>query len=233
MADKKRILLVEDEPNLAFNLQFNLQTEGFDVVTAVDGLQAIERFDQDGPFDLIILDCMLPEISGFEVAKHIRRKDDQTHILMLTALGKDEDRLKGFESGVDDYVTKPFHLQEFLLRVRRMIRRSQYFQENSPTQVLRYADFELDPEALRLKAPSGTHTLTAMEADILKEFMSNPNRVLSREHLLEAVWGMKGDIETRTVDNFVVRLRRYLEADPANPRHLVSVRGRGYRLVEG
>lgn len=229
---KKRILLVEDEPNLAFNLQFNLQAEGFEVAPAVDGQIAIDKFDREGPFDLIILDCMLPEVSGFEVARHIRGKDDQTHILMLTALGKDEDRLKGFEAGVDDYVTKPFHLQEFLLRVRRMIKRSQYFQDNA-AQVLRHGVFELNPEVLLLKTPTGSYTLTAMEADILKEFMSNPNRVLSREHLLEAVWGMKGDIETRTVDNFVVRLRRYLEEDPTKPRYLVSVRGRGYRLVEG
>ncbi len=232
---KKRILLVEDEPHLAFNLQFNLQAEGFDVVPAVDGQNAILKFDREGPFDLIILDVMLPEVSGFDVARHIRRSDDQTHVLMLTALGKEEDRLRGFEAGADDYITKPFHLQEFLLRVKRMIRRSQYFNRASEPQespLLRYGPFELDTELLQLKSPSGQFTLTAMEADILKEFMTNPTRVLSRQYLLDSVWGMKGDIETRTVDNFIVRLRRYLETDPAKPHHLVSVRGRGYRLVE-
>lgn len=230
---KKRILLVEDEPHLAFNLQFNLQAEGFDVVPAVDGQIAVNKFDKDGPFDLVILDVMLPELSGFEVARHIRLHDDQIHILMLTALGRDEDRLKGFEAGVDDYVTKPFHLQEFLLRVKRMIRRSKYFQGvATKDHILRHASFELDTELLQLKTQTDAYTLTALEADVLKEFMSNPNRVLSREHLLEVVWGMKGDIETRTVDNFIVRLRRYLEQDPATPRFLVSVRGRGYRLVE-
>jgi DNA-binding response OmpR family regulator len=232
---KKRILLVEDEPNLAFSLQFNLQAEGYDVVPAVDGQIAIGKFDKDGPFDLIVLDAMLPEVNGFDVARHIRARDDQTHILMLTALGKEEDRLRGFEAGIDDYVTKPFHLKEFLLRIRRMLRRSQYFQpsaEATPQHVLRFGPFELDAEVLSLTTPTGVHSLTALEADILKQFMNNPKRVLSREYLLSTVWGMKGDIETRTVDNFVSRLRRYLEVDPSQPRYLVSVRGRGYRLVE-
>ena len=234
---KKKILLVEDEPNLAFNLQFNLQAEGYDVVPAVDGLIATKKFAADGPFDLIILDVMLPEMNGFEVARHIRGSDDQTQILMLTALGREEDRLKGFEAGIDDYVTKPFHLQEFLMRVRRMIRRSTFFQEkdvstaNAPNALIACGPFALDVEVLELTAPHGKFSLTALEADILKEFMKNPRRVLSRQHLLDTVWGMKGDIETRTVDNFIVRLRRYLEPTPTEPRYLVSVRGRGYRLV--
>lgn len=235
---KKRVLLVEDEPNLAFHLQFNLQAEGYDVVPAVDGQIAIDKFERDGPFDLIILDVMLPEVNGFDVARHIRGRDDQTHILMLTALGQEEDRLRGFEAGVDDYITKPFHLAEFLLRVKRMIRRSKYF---TPTEtaaaaaashVLKFGPFELDVELLQLTSPTGQFTLTALETDVLREFMKNPKRVLSRQHLLDTVWGMKGDIETRTVDNFIVRLRRYMETDPTKPRYLVSVRGRGYRLVE-
>lgn len=239
---KKRILLVEDEPNLAFQLQFNLQAEGYDVSPAVDGVIAVKKFATDGPFDLIILDVMLPEMNGFEVARHVRDRDDQTQILMLTALGKEEDRLKGFEAGVDDYITKPFHLQEFLLRVRRMIRRSTFFEKapeatpapsaSLPANVIRCGPFVLDTDLLQLTAPHASHSLTALEADILKEFMNNPKRVLSRQHLLDTVWGMKGDIETRTVDNFVVRLRRYLEPDPGNPKFLISVRGRGYRLVD-
>lgn len=233
---KKRVLLVEDEPHLAFNLQFNLQAEGYDVIPAVDGRVAIDKFDKDGPYDLVILDVMLPELNGFEVAHHIRAKDDTTQILMLTALGKEEDRLKGFEAGIDDYVTKPFHLKEFLMRVKRMMRRSQYMQaEEAPaatdSHVLKFGALQLDTELLQLRTKQGEFTLTAMETDVLKEFMKNPNRVLTRQHLLDTVWGMKGDIETRTVDNFIVRLRRYIEEDPARPQHLVSVRGRGYRLV--
>ncbi len=234
---KKKILIVEDEPNLAFNLQLNLKAEGFDVVLAADGLAALDRFGDAGPFDLIILDVMLPELSGIEVAKKIRATDDQTHILMLTALGKEDDRLRGFEAGADDYITKPFHLKEFLLRVKRMVHRAQFFHPaeiaTAESPILKFGPFELNTELLQLDAPGGGFTLTAMEADVLKEFMQNPKRVLSREHLLDAVWGMKGDIETRTVDNFIVRLRRYLESDPANPKFLLSVRGRGYRLVDG
>lgn len=234
---KKKILVVEDEPNLAFNLQLNLKAEGYDVVLAADGQSALDRFGDAGPFDLVILDVMLPELSGIEVAKTIRGKDDQTHILMLTALGKEDDRLRGFEAGVDDYITKPFHLKELLMRVKRMVQRAKYFQAPAEAAVespiLKFGPFELDTELLQLKSPGGGFTLTAMEADVLKEFMQNPKRVLSREHLLDAVWGMKGDIETRTVDNFIVRLRRYLETDPTNPRFLLSVRGRGYRLVDG
>lgn len=234
---KKRILLVEDEPNLAFNLQFNLQAAGYEVIPAVNGQIAIEAFSAAGPFDLVILDVMLPEINGFQVARHIRSGDDQTHILMLTAMGKEEDRLQGFEAGADDYITKPFHLQEFLLRVRRMVKRAQYFLQPAATEttahILRYGPFELNTELLQLRGPSGNHLLTALETDVLKEFMLHPDRVLSRQYLLDAVWGMKGDVETRTVDNFIARLRRYLEADPTQPRYLVSVRGRGYRLIAG
>src|SRR5690606_1059574 len=124
---KKKILLVEDEPNLAFNLQFNLQAEGYEVVPAVNGLIAVEKFKQDSSFDLIILDVMLPELDGFGVAKEVRKIDDQIHILMLTAMGREEDRLKGFNIGVDDYITKPFHLKELLLRVKRMVKRAEHF----------------------------------------------------------------------------------------------------------
>jgi len=237
---KKKILLVEDEPHLAFNLQLNLQSENYDVVLAIDGKIALDQFKAESPFDLIILDAMLPEIDGFNVAKAIRQNDDQTHILMLTALGREEDRVKGFEAGIDDYITKPFHLQELLLRVKRMIRRSKYFVapsepmtdvETKKISFIQHGPFKLNIEALNFESPTGIHSITAMEADILKEFLSHPDRVLSREHLLDTVWGMKGDIETRTVDNFIVRLRRYIEKNPSKPQYLISVRGRGYRLI--
>jgi DNA-binding response OmpR family regulator len=236
--DKKRILLVEDEPNMAFSLQFNLQLEGFDVVPAVDGLIAITKFENEGPFDLIILDVMLPEIDGFEVARRIRLKDDQTHILMLTALAKEDNRIKGFEAGIDDYITKPFHLKELVLRVKRMLKRAQYM--NSGTEhesttgegLLIHGPFQLNYEILLLNTPQGQFSVTPMEADILREFFANPTRVLSRQYLLDKVWGVKSNIETRTVDNFIVRLRKYLEANPAEPTYLISVRGRGYRMID-
>jgi len=230
---KKKILLVEDEPHIAFSLQFNLQAEGYDVVPALNGRVALEKFKSEGPFDLIILDVMLPELDGFAVARGIRKEDDQTGILMLTARAAEEDRIKGLETGVDDYITKPFLLKELLLRVRRMAQRAGYLAEVAEmahSHIFKHGPFELDVESLNLKGPHGEHALTKIEADMLREFFCHPNRVLSREQLLEKVWGIKADIETRTVDNFIVRLRRYLEADPSKPELLVSVRGRGYRL---
>lgn len=237
---KPKIMVVEDEPHLAFNLELNLKSEGFQVIIANDGPSALNLFQSAGPFDLIVLDVMLPELSGFEVATHIRLKDDQTQILMLTAMGREEDRIKGFEVGVDDYITKPFHLKEFLLRVKRMVRRSGFFVKDFPEATalskpslkatLDFGPFTLDTDTLELDTPIKKFSLTALEADVLKEFFLNPDRVLSRSHLLQKVWGIKGDVETRTVDNFIVRLRRYLEVDPTNPTYLVSVRGRGYRL---
>ena len=230
----KKILLVEDEPHIAFSLQFNLQAEGYDVVPAANGRIALERYRSDGPFDLIILDVMIPELDGFAVAREIRKNDDQTGILMLTARASEEDRIKGLETGVDDYITKPFHLKELLLRVKRMARRAGYLvpegTDLTNTHLFKHGPFELDVESLQLKGPQGDHPLTKIEADMLSEFIRHPQRVLSREYLLDKVWGIKADIETRTVDNFIVRLRRYLEADPARPEILVSVRGRGYRL---
>ncbi len=235
-SDRKKVLLAEDEPNLAFSLQFNLQTEGYDVVAVPNGRLAIERWSKDGPFDLIILDVNMPEMNGFEVAREIRKTDDQTGILMLTARAADEDRVEGLEAGVDDYISKPFHLKELLLRVRRMAKRAEYLAPEATTgpavPLMKFGPFELNVEALQLKTPRGEWTLTKLEADILREFMSHPKRVLSREYLLSQVWGIKGDIETRTVDNFIMRIRRYIEADPAKPEYLVSVRGRGYRLNE-
>ena len=237
MVTKKRILLVEDEPHLAFHLEFNLQAEGYEVIPAQNGLIALEKHKNFGPFDLIILDVMVPEINGFEILKRVRESDDHTGILMLTALASESDRLKGLEWGADDYITKPFHLKELLLRVRRMVKRAELFsssQKDGTTrvseQVLKCEGLDLDIESLTLTSKTGVHALTALECEVLSEFMKHPNRVLSREHLLEKVWGLRASIETRTVDNFVLRLRRYIEVDPANPYYLESIRGRGYRL---
>lgn len=231
----KKILLVEDEPHLAFNLEFNLSSEGYEIVLAANGRSAIEKFEKTGPFDVVVLDVMLPEIDGFEVARIIRSRDVKTGILMLTARASESDVIKGLESGADDYLTKPFHLQEFLLRVRRMAERSDLFVASpgasSGSEVLILGSLRLDVEGSKLTTPRGMFDLTALEVGMLKEFMKNPGRVLTREYLLAHVWGTKGQIETRTVDNFVMRIRKYVEEDPSNPILLESVRGRGYRLV--
>ena len=238
--NKKRILLVEDEAHLAFTLDFNLQQEGFETTPAVNGTVAIEKFESMGPFDVIILDVNLPEQNGFEVLKHIRSKDQSTGILMLTARAADADRLNGFKMGADDYITKPFHLEELLMRVKRMADRSDLIKNNhqedsAPTEegsktVLVAGCFKLDTDSLTLYTPETEHQLTALESDLLAEFIRNEKKVLSREYLLKNVWGVTGTIETRTVDNFVARLRRYLETDPATPVFLTSVRSRGYRF---
>jgi len=235
--NRKRILLVEDEPNLAFSLELNLRAENYEVILAKDGIEALTFYRDSGPFDLLILDVMLPEMDGFKVAKLIRAKDLHTGIIMLTARAAEDDRIHGLELGVDDYITKPFHLQELLLKVKRATERVRLFASGSTaldgkdqeTRIV-CGPFTLDTEALTFSGPAGKTNLTALEADVLKEFMQNAGRVLSREHLLAKVWGVNGNMETRTVDNFVMRLRRYIESDPAKPEVLESVRGRGYRF---
>ncbi|MBP9709304.1 MAG: response regulator transcription factor [Oligoflexales bacterium] len=246
--NKKKILLVEDEPNLAFNLLFNLQQEGYLVTASTDGLHALEVYNSEGPFDLILLDVMLPGINGFEVAKNIRQNDQITGILMLTAKSSEEDRIQGFTVGVDDYLIKPFSLAELLLRIRRMLTRKDFFDIglNSANSLntldalnkgpvpaesfFRAGQIKLNISSLELETQNGKFNITDLEAKILKEFLSHPNKVLPREYLLSYVWGIKAHLETRTVDNFIVRLRRYLEKDPSNPEQLVSIRGKGYRL---
>jgi two-component system alkaline phosphatase synthesis response regulator PhoP len=233
LSAKKKILLVEDDPHIAFSLELNLKEEGYDVTSVDNGLAAVDKYKNNGPFDLVILDIMVPEMDGFQVAKFIRSKDVKTGILILTARAADSDRIRGLEIGVDDYITKPFHLTELLLKVKRATQRVEMFEKGGEEakSVIRCGAFELNRDALHLTTPNGSQTLTALEADILSEFMLNPNRVLSREHLLHKVWGMNGNFETRTVDNFIMRLRKILEEDPSAPKILESVRGRGYRFT--
>lgn len=227
------LLLVEDEPHLAFTLKLNLEVEGFVVVHASDGAQAVQDFVTKGPFQAVILDVMLPEMDGFQVAKAIRQHDARVGILMLTARSGEHDRLLGFEAGVDDYIAKPFHLKELLARVRRMTERAALYSSKadaSAVHLFSVGTIELDCEQLTLKSGDSKHPVTKLEADFLRELMANPGRVISREHLLEKVWGLRATTETRTIDNFVVRLRKMIEEDPKNPKILISVRGKGYKL---
>jgi DNA-binding response OmpR family regulator len=228
-----KLLLVEDEPHLAFTLKLNLEAEGFDVVYAGDGAQAIQDFATKGPFHGVILDVMLPEIDGFQVARAIRHNDPRIGILMLTARTGENDRLLGFEAGVDDYIVKPFHLKELLARVRRMTERADLYrspQESSDQDILTLGPLKLDYNQLSLTNHGIVHTVTKLEADFMRELMLSPGRIVSREHLLEKVWGLRSTTETRTIDNFVVRLRKMIESDPKNPKILISVRGKGYKL---
>ncbi len=228
-----RLLLVEDEPHLAFTLRLNLEAEGFEVIYAADGAQAVQDFSTKGPFHAIILDVMLPELDGFAVARAIRHHDARIGILMLTARTGENDRLLGFEAGVDDYIAKPFHLQELLARVRRMTERAALYQSKTSTaksEQFSAGDLHLDCNQLTLTQGEKTNTVTKLEADFLRELMSSPGQVISREHLLENVWGLRATTETRTIDNFVVRLRKMIEVDPKVPSILISVRGKGYKL---
>ncbi len=227
-----RILLVEDELNLARPLQFNLEQEGYEVFSTPSGKDALALYQRE-PFDLIILDLMLEEMDGFEVARQVRQRDQRLPIIMLTARSTVQDRIHGLELGADDYMIKPFHLRELLLRVERMLERTSWYteKEQSPTRKITVAGYGVDLDRLSGDGPRGPLQLTALEADLLDTLTSHPNHVFSRGELLEKVWGYHSEVETRTVDNFIVRLRKHFEEEPEQPHHFVSLRGKGYMYV--
>jgi len=226
-----RILVVEDERNLAEGLAYNLRLEGYEAVIAPDGKEALRLFEE-GQWSLVILDLMLPQVDGLEVARRIRLQDLQIPILILTAKGREEDRIEGLQSGADDYLAKPFHLQELLLRVKGMLRRRNWYRRVSPPGSLYrfgehcWVDFSMG----KAGGPLGPRELTEMEAGILRLLIEREGEVVTREEMLATVWGYHPEVETRTVDNFIRRLRTYFEQDPSVPRHILSVRGRGYRF---
>jgi len=223
-----RILIIEDEESLAIGLEYNLSEEGYIIERAEDGLKAIEIFNSSS-FDLIILDVMLPYLDGFEVAKHIREKDPQIPILMLTARTGAKDRVQGLEIGADDYLTKPFHLEELLLRVQGMLKRKMWYKSAASMEpTYRIGDNTLNFENLICTDGEKEIHLTAHEAMFLKYLIENKNRIISRQELLENVWNISSEVETRTVDNFIVKLRKYLEPNPSKPIYIKSVRGAGY-----
>lgn len=223
-----RILLVEDEETLAVGLEYNLSEEGYIVKWAENGREAVELFKKE-KFDLIILDIMLPYLNGFEVAGIIRQTDPQIPVLMLTAKTESGDKVKGLEKGADDYMTKPFHLQELLLRVKGMLRRKTWYKhsyENKP--VYKFGGNEINFESLICHNGKEEIRLTPQEAVLLKYLIERKGEIVSRKELLENVWHLNPDIETRTVDIFIARLRKYFETDPANPVYFKSIRGAGY-----
>lgn len=221
------ILLVEDEESLALGLEFNLTEEGYRVSWARDGREALELLKQQ-EFDLVILDIMLPYADGYEVAQQIRQRSRQTPILFLTARKSAHDRIRGLELGADDYLTKPFDLQEMLLRVRRILERKRWYRPEATDGVHRLGEWEISFSRLEARRGRQTIQLTQREAMVLKYLMDNAGRVVSRQEMLENVWNVTGDLQTRTVDIFIARLRKYFEDDPAHPRLIQSVRGVGY-----
>ncbi len=226
-----RILLVEDEAHIARALGFNLEQEGYEVCATGSGREALSLVAQR-PFDLIILDIMLEDLDGFEVARRIRQGDPKVPVIMLTARAAPEDRVRGLELRADDYVVKPFHLREMLLRVRRMLERAEWYAgEGAAPPPTAVGPWPVDLEGLRGEGPRGAFQLTALEARLLRTLTAAPHRVFSRRELLEEVWDYHSGVETRTVDNFIVRLRKHFEEEPEQPRHFVSLRGRGYMYV--
>jgi DNA-binding response OmpR family regulator len=227
------VLIVEDEEHLATGLRFNLEAEGYKAEVAPTGESALERLASGGDYELILLDVMLPGIDGFEVAKAIRESGNFVPILMLTALGRPEDVIRGFEAGADDYLPKPFDLNVLLARVRGLIRRSDWAREISSRRLRQPVNINgriIDLANLRLTNGDNVLELTQMEARLLGYFLDNCGRAISRKEILQGVWGLVADTDTRAIDNFIVRLRKYLEDEPNEPKILKTVRGVGYRL---
>lgn len=224
-----RVLIVEDEAHLADGLRFNFEAEGFEVEVAETGEAAMAFFEQRTT-DVLVLDVMLPGISGFDVARQLREKGNFVPTLMLTARGRPEDVLKGFESGADDYLPKPFDLTILLARVRGLLRRREWMSQ-APRNVFAFRGRTIDFDNLEIRTGVQSLTLTRMEANLLRYLIEREGRTVPRKELLEEVWGVHEDTDTRAIDNFVVRLRRYLEDSASDPQHLLTVRGVGYRFV--
>jgi DNA-binding response OmpR family regulator len=230
------ILVVEDELHLAEGLRFNLEAEGYEVAVAADGEAALERLLQRRePFDCVVLDVMLPGCDGFHVAAELRHAENFVPILMLTARNRPEDVLRGFEAGADDYLAKPFELAILMARLRGLLRRSEWAKRERtsqpPSDLFTFAGKTIDFATLELKAGDKIVRLTLMEADLLRYLIQHEGQPVARKAILDEVWGLHEDTDTRAIDNFIVRLRKYLEADPAKPQHLLTVRGVGYRFV--
>ena len=253
-----RVLLVEDEAHLAKGLRFNLEAEGHSVEVSGDGESALERLvAKNEEFDVVVLDVMLPGKDGFAVVSTLRKVQNYVPVLILTARGRPEDVLQGFAAGADDYLPKPFQLPIFLARLQGLLRRSQWLvaEKTAPkgraangketaansggaatssmtdSEVFSFDGKTIDFGTLELRAKDDTIQLTLMEAKLLRHLIRSRGRTVSRKSILEDVWGLHEDTDTRAIDNFIVRLRRYIEKDPSKPKHLLTVRGVGYRFL--
>ena len=243
-----RVLVVEDEAHLAQGLRFNLEAEGYSAEVVGDGESATERLlGRREKFDAVVLDIMLPGKDGFSVVSELRAASNYVPVLMLTARGRPEDVLKGFAAGADDYLAKPFDLEILLARLQGLLRRSQWMRalhaSEGPTDAgadpRSLGDFgtfffqgkTIDFGTLELRTSGNVIHLTLMESELLRHLVRNEGHVVSRKQILDEVWGLHEDTDTRAIDNFIVRLRRYIEDDAAEPRHLLTVRGVGYRFL--
>ncbi|MCA1576283.1 MAG: response regulator transcription factor [Acidobacteria bacterium] len=229
------VLIVEDEKHLADGLRYNLKLEGYEVDVANSAEEAYPLLvDRQPPYDVIVLDVMLPGMDGFSLASQLRSEGHFVPILMLTARGQAEDVLRGFESGADDYLPKPFDLSVLIARINALLRRRDWFRKDltrNNGSVVDVGNKRIDFEALELRSGEQTVQLTLMEAELLRYLIDHEGKIVSRSAILEEVWGLREDTDTRAIDNFIVRLRKYLEDEPSRPRHLLTVRGVGYRFV--
>jgi DNA-binding response OmpR family regulator len=237
-----RILIVEDERHLADGLRFNLEAESHLAEVVESGEAALVRLTEEPAIEAVVLDVMLPGIDGFAVATELRKRGQFVPVLMLTARGAPQDVLRGFAAGADDYLPKPFDLDILIARVHGLLRRSAWVQSASamaPAEhpalpdVYAFANRTIDFDRLEVHHGNARLQLTVMEAKLLKYLIQHEDRIVSRKSILEDVWAVHEDTDTRAIDNFIVRLRRYLEDDPTSPRHVLTVRGIGYRFVRG
>ena len=229
MKEAARILVVDDEAHLAAGIRENLEAEGYRTEVAHDGAAGLERLRSE-PFDLVVLDVMMPNMDGIELCAQLRRSGVQTPVLFLTVKDGAEDRVRGFEAGGDDYLSKPFHLKELLLRVAAILRRSSWYQGNAST--LEFGGNRIDFKTYEARAWDGSeHALTHKEAMILKALNEHSGGIVTREDILDRVWGYEVFPSTRTIDNFIVRLRKRFERNPEQPAHFHTVRGVGYRFT--
>jgi DNA-binding response OmpR family regulator len=237
-----RVLVVEDEAHLAEGLRFNLEAEGYQVQVAETGEAAQDTLQNSPAFDVVVLDVMLPGKSGFEVMAEMRQAGQFVPTLMLTARGHPGDVLKGFAAGADDYLTKPFELPILIARIGGLLRRREWLRADAanhvgleipqePPESFTFGDKTVNFELLELKVRDQVFPLTLMEANLLRYLIRHEGKPVSRKAMLEEVWGVHEDTDTRPIDNFIVRLRRYIEDDPTHPRHLITLRGVGYRFV--
>ena len=233
-----RILIVDDEQHIADGLSFNLQAEGHQTMVASDGEAALDLLlEKQEPFDVVILDVMLPGKDGFETAAELRAAGQYVPILMLTARGRPDDVLRGFEAGADDYLPKPFELPILIARVTGLLRRRRWNEQRAaaepepPPDVYTFAGRTIDFKAMEVQSGDKAFQLTQMESDLLRYLIKNAGRAVSRGEILEDVWDLHESTDTRAIDNFVVRLRRYIEDRPSAPTFLVTVRGVGYKLI--
>ena len=228
-AQMKKLLIIEDEPDLVKGLKLNLSDEGFEVDWAVNGVEGLRKAIEEAP-DLIILDIMLPELDGLEVCRKLRQKNIDTPVIMLTAKGGEIDKVVGLEIGADDYMTKPFSIRELLARIKARLRHADKESKSVP-EIYSIGDIEIDFARFKINRDGKEQELTSLETDILRYFVIHRGEVVSRDDLLEKIWGYQSYPTTRTIDNHILKLRKKIEEDPSHPRYILSVYGGGYRFI--